>query len=119
MAFGGKYIVRHSCSDTVDRQGSLKYLTHLRKNIRYTCSRHKENDRDLIKSSQKEVAKLYSEVGMVFQRFNLTHEIRFAKEVADRVIFMDNGVIVEEGIPKEMLTSPKNDRTKEFLNKVL
>lgn len=184
---------------------------------------HRENDTDLIKISQKEVAKLCSEVGMVFQRFNLfphktalgnvtegplivkktdkvttrdegirllnkmglsdkidvypsklsggqqqrvaiarslamkpkimmfdeatsaldpelvgevlevirllakedmtmmivTHEIGFAKEVADRVIFMDNGVIVEEGIPREMLTSPKNDRTKEFLNKVL
>lgn len=186
-------------------------------------SDHREADRDLIKISQKEVARLCSEVGMVFQRFNLfphktalenvtegplivkktdkatareegikllnkmglsdkidvypsklsggqqqrvaiarslamkpkimlfdeatsaldpelvgevlevirllakehmtmmivTHEIGFAKEVADRVIFMDNGVIVEEGIPKEMLTAPKNDRTKEFLNKVL
>ena len=45
----------------------------------------------------------------------VTHEIQFAKEVADRVIFMDKGIIVEEGIAKEILNNPKLDRTKEFL----
>lgn len=45
----------------------------------------------------------------------VTHEIEFAKNVADRVIFMDDGVIVEEGHPKEIFTNPKNDRTKQFL----
>ena len=42
-----------------------------------------------------------------------------AKEVADRVIFMEGGVIMEEGTPDEIFTDPKNDRTKEFLSKVL
>ena len=48
----------------------------------------------------------------------VTHEMGFAKEVADRVIFMDGGKIVEEGIPEEFFTSPKKQRTKEFLNKI-
>lgn len=45
----------------------------------------------------------------------VTHEMSFAKEVADRVIFMDSGVIVEEGDPKQVLVNPKMARTKEFL----
>ncbi len=49
----------------------------------------------------------------------VTHEIGFAREVATRVIFMDNGVIVEEGTPQQVLDNPQNDRTKQFLNKVL
>lgn len=47
----------------------------------------------------------------------VTHEMQFAKEVADRVIFMDDGRIVEEGKPEEIFTSPKNERTKKFLEK--
>jgi ABC-type polar amino acid transport system ATPase subunit len=49
----------------------------------------------------------------------VTHEMGFAKEVADRVIFMDEGVIVEEGTPKEVLENPQMDRTQDFLSKVL
>lgn len=49
----------------------------------------------------------------------VTHEMGFAREVADRVIFMDNGYIVEEGTPQEIFGNPQNDRTKDFLNKVL
>lgn len=49
----------------------------------------------------------------------VTHEMGFAKEVADRVIFMDEGIIIEEGTPDEVLENPKEDRTKEFLSKVL
>jgi polar amino acid transport system ATP-binding protein len=49
----------------------------------------------------------------------VTHEMGFAKEVADRVIFMDQGYIMEEGTPMEVFESPKNDRCKEFLNKVI
>ena len=49
----------------------------------------------------------------------VTHEMGFAKEVADRVIFMEGGAILEEGTPDEIFTNPKNDRTKEFLSKVL
>lgn len=49
----------------------------------------------------------------------VTHEMGFAKEVADRVLFMDEGVILEEGTPEEVFGNPKNPRTIDFLNKVL
>ncbi|SNV68764.1 amino acid ABC transporter ATP-binding protein [Clostridium cochlearium] len=49
----------------------------------------------------------------------VTHEMSFAKDVGDRVIFMDGGKIVEQGPPEEMFTNPKEERTKEFLKKVL
>ena len=49
----------------------------------------------------------------------VTHEIGFAREVADRVIFMDGGYIVEEGTPEEVIKNPKEPRTIDFLNKVL
>ncbi len=49
----------------------------------------------------------------------VTHEMGFAKEVSDRVLFMDKGVIAEEGSPAEIFGNPQNARTKEFLSKVL
>ncbi len=49
----------------------------------------------------------------------VTHEMGFAREVADRVLFMDGGYIVEEGTPQEILLNPKEPRTIDFLNKVL
>ena len=49
----------------------------------------------------------------------VTHEIGFAREVADRVLFMDGGSIVEEGTPQEVILNPKEPRTIDFLNKVL
>ena len=49
----------------------------------------------------------------------VTHEMGFAREVADRLIFIDEGVILEEGTPHEVFSNPKNPRTIEFLNKVL
>lgn len=49
----------------------------------------------------------------------VTHEMGFAREVADRVIFMDGGVIVESGAPKDVFEQPKEERTKDFLGKVL
>jgi polar amino acid transport system ATP-binding protein len=49
----------------------------------------------------------------------VTHEIGFAKEVADRVLFTDAGVIVEEGHSRDVLTKPEHPRTREFLNRVL
>ncbi len=49
----------------------------------------------------------------------VTHEMGFAREVASRVIFMDQGVIMENGTPEEVFTNPKNERTKLFLSKVL
>lgn len=48
----------------------------------------------------------------------VTHEIEFAKAVSDRVVFMDGGVIVEEGTPEEVIDAPKNQRTQEFLKKL-
>ena len=49
----------------------------------------------------------------------VTHEIGFAREVADRVIFMDDGYIVEQGTPQEVILNPKEPRTIDFLNKLL
>ena len=49
----------------------------------------------------------------------VTHEIGFAREVSDRVIFMDAGYIVEQGPPQELINNPKEPRTIDFLNKVL
>ena len=49
----------------------------------------------------------------------VTHEMNFAKEVGSRVIFMDDGVIMEEGKPEKIFTDPSNVRTREFLNKIL
>ena len=48
----------------------------------------------------------------------VTHEIDFAKAVADRIIFMDDGIIVEEGTPQEVIDNPKNERTRAFLKKL-
>ena len=49
----------------------------------------------------------------------VTHEMGFAREVADRVLFMDEGLIVEQGTPEEIFGKPQNERTKNFLSKVL
>ena len=49
----------------------------------------------------------------------VTHEMGFAKSVADRVIFMDQGQIIEQNTPNEFFTHPKSDRTKDFLSKIL
>lgn len=48
----------------------------------------------------------------------VTHEISFARNVADRVIFMDGGVIVEEGAPEDVIDNPKSERTRAFLQKI-
>jgi polar amino acid transport system ATP-binding protein len=49
----------------------------------------------------------------------VTHEIGFAREVADTVVFMDGGVVVESGSPSEVLTNPRHERTQAFLSQVL
>ena len=49
----------------------------------------------------------------------VTHEMGFAREVADRIIFIDEGIIAEEGKPEDFFTNPQNERTKEFLSQVL
>ncbi|HEX13327.1 MAG: amino acid ABC transporter ATP-binding protein [Desulfurella sp.] len=49
----------------------------------------------------------------------VTHEMGFAREVGDRVVFMDDGQIVEEGSPQEIFTNPKQERTKAFISKIL
>ncbi len=47
----------------------------------------------------------------------VTHEMQFAKEISDKVVFIDNGIIIEEGTPTELFENPQNDRTKEFLKR--
>ncbi|TMN23172.1 amino acid ABC transporter ATP-binding protein [Lentibacillus cibarius] len=64
-----------------------------------------------------EVMKQLANEGMTM--FVVTHEMGFAREVADRVLFMDEGVIVEEGRPNQLFSNPQSDRTAEFLNKIL
>jgi polar amino acid transport system ATP-binding protein len=49
----------------------------------------------------------------------VTHEIGFAKGVSDRVVFMDDGVVVEDGPPEQVLGDPRHERTREFLRMVL
>ena len=49
----------------------------------------------------------------------VTHEMGFAKEVADRVVMMDEGVVVEEGTPEHFFANPTHERTKSFLSKIL
>lgn len=49
----------------------------------------------------------------------VTHEMGFAREVADRIIFMDEGLLVEQNKPEEFFNNPQNDRTKDFLSKIL
>ena len=49
----------------------------------------------------------------------VSHEMGFAKNAADRVLFMDEGVIIESGTPSEIFENPKEERTKNFLSKVL
>jgi polar amino acid transport system ATP-binding protein len=49
----------------------------------------------------------------------VTHEMSFAREVADRVVFMDDGIIVEEGRPETVLSAPQHPRTRDFLARVL
>ena len=64
-----------------------------------------------------EVMKELAKEGMTM--LVVTHEMGFAREVADRVIFMDDGYIVEQGTPEEVFGNPKEERTRSFLNKVL
>ena len=49
----------------------------------------------------------------------VTHEIKFAQDVADEVVFIDGGVIVEQGPPGQIFSAPKEERTKQFLNRIL
>jgi polar amino acid transport system ATP-binding protein len=49
----------------------------------------------------------------------VTHEIGFAREVGDELIFMDGGIIVERGLPRDMISDPRSARTREFLSRVL
>ena len=64
-----------------------------------------------------DVIKELSEEGLTM--LIVTHEMNFAKEVADKVIFMDGGIVLEEGTPSEIFDNPKEERTKEFFSKIL
>ena len=63
------------------------------------------------------VMKNLAEEGMTMMV--VTHEMGFAREVADRVVFMDNGVVVEQGPPKQIFEAPQHERTRAFLSKIL
>ena len=67
---------------------------------------HRENDKTVERIDKETQKKLLLEMGV-------------AREVADRVIFMANGIIVEDGTPKQLFGNPQNDRTKEFLSSIL
>jgi general L-amino acid transport system ATP-binding protein len=64
-----------------------------------------------------DVMKTLAESGMTM--LVVTHEMAFAREVADRMIFFDQGLIVEQGTPEQIFTAPKEDRTKLFLSQIL
>jgi polar amino acid transport system ATP-binding protein len=64
-----------------------------------------------------ETMKSLAESGMTM--VVVTHELGFAREVGDQIVFMDGGVVVESGSPAVVLGSPKHDRTRGFLSKVL
>jgi polar amino acid transport system ATP-binding protein len=64
-----------------------------------------------------EVMKELSEVGMTMMV--VTHEMGFAREAADRVVMMDDGYVIEEGTPEHFFTSPDQERTQQFLSKIL
>ena len=64
-----------------------------------------------------EVMKELAKAGMTM--VVITHEMGFAREVGDRVIFMDEGKIIEEGSPEDIFSNPKSDRLKSFLTKIL
>lgn len=64
-----------------------------------------------------EVMKELAEAGLTM--IVVTHEMTFARDVANKVVFMDGGVIVEKGAPEQIFTSPKEERTKAFLSRML
>jgi len=63
-----------------------------------------------------EVMRILAEEGMTM--LVVTHEIGFARQVADRIVFIEGGVVVEEGTPNELFYNPKTERTREFLWKI-
>ncbi|MGZ4209566.1 MAG: amino acid ABC transporter ATP-binding protein [Actinomycetota bacterium] len=73
-------------------------------------------DPELVKEVLDVMRRLPSE-GMTM--LVVTHEMGFAREVADRVVFIDDGMIVEQGSPAEVLTDPKHERTRAFMSKIL
>lgn len=64
-----------------------------------------------------DVMKSLAEEGMTMMC--VTHEMGFARQVADRVIFVDDGKILEQGAPEEIFSHPKEQRTKDFFSKIL
>jgi polar amino acid transport system ATP-binding protein len=74
-------------------------------------------DPELVGEVLEVMRKLAEDLGMTM--IVVTHEMGFAREVADRVIFMDAGVIVEQGKPADLLANPREERTKSFLRRVL
>ena len=76
-----------------------------------------EFDFEILKNEVLDVMKELAKSGITM--ICVTHEMGFAKEVASRIIFIDQGKIAEDGTPEEVFTNPKNPRLKEFLSKIL
>jgi polar amino acid transport system ATP-binding protein len=74
-------------------------------------------DPELVGEVLDVMRRLATEVGMTM--IVVTHEIGFAREAGDIVVFMDDGVVVETGVPREVFANPRHERTKAFLSKVL
>ena len=67
-----------------------------------------------------DILDLIKELAQTGQRIVLsTHEMGFAREVGDSLVFMDDGIVVESGSPREVLANPQHERTRTFLSKVL
>lgn len=73
-------------------------------------------DPELSKEVLNTIRKVAGEGGI--SMLIVTHEIEFAQEISNRIIFMENGVIVEQGTPKEIFTNPKEERTKQFIQRL-
>ncbi len=74
-------------------------------------------DPEMIQEVLDVMKSLAKDMGMTM--IVVTHEMGFAREVADRIVFMDEGIVVEEGAPEHFFTSPTHERTKLFLSKIL
>ena len=106
-------------ADTARYQAYLKERAALEEQVTAWQSyqsllRHREQAQEML--SDPDMKELAQE-GMTM--VVVTHEMAFAKEVSDRVVFMDRGVILEQGSPREVFGNPKESRTREFLSRYL
>ena len=92
------------------------YLPQLRKDILEVICKYVQIDPEMV-TEVLDVIKELAQTGITM--LLVTHEMGFAREVADRIIFMDNGTILEDAPPAEFFAAPKTARAQEFLKKML